>query len=37
VLILEGLSIGWRNPVIVNFGSALTEDEARKALKSLET
>jgi len=36
-LFLQGLSIGWESPVIVSFESALTEEEAHKALKTLES
>lgn len=36
-LYLQGLSIGWDSPVIISFDAALSEGEAHKALKTLET
>jgi hypothetical protein len=36
-LFLQGLSMGWDTPIVISFESALTEEEARNALKRLET
>ena len=36
VLILEGISIGWRKPSIIKFETPLTEESARNLLKTLE-